>query len=162
MQSERQELARQIEELRIPLMISRLRDDEDLVILQLKIHLLAGMLPRILGVPPIRRARFEFQIGCGRVDLALFHADGSASLVEAKAGGPARDLVAGIGQLFLYETQLQAASPRSVRKILCAPAGSDHGSVVARACSAAGVKFVFMAPFATTRDRLALVGKGVH
>lgn len=162
MEVERIESSRWLDELNVPTMVARLQNNEDAAILQLKLHLVAGMLPIVLGVPAIRRARFEFTIGCGRADLVLFHADGSASLVEAKGDESIRDVVAGIGQLLLYDTQWTRSRPKTLRKILCAPVDGEKGAAILPACAAAGVAFVHLAPFAVLRDRLSQVGRAIH
>lgn len=65
-----------------------------------------GTLAPGYGWPEIIDVRQEFPVPGGRIDLLLFHIDGSATVIEAKATDSARELMAGVGQLMGYGVQV--------------------------------------------------------
>jgi len=139
-------------------------DNEASGVLQLRLHLAAGKLADVLGVKPFIRHKFEFLIkGLGFADLALFHADHGVTLVEAKGPHCNRMLVAGIGQLFMYEAALRAnmggRAPAYVDKILCAPVTAEESMPTWRACELAGVRFVHLACYRNLRAALDVAGR---
>lgn len=129
-----------------------MRNDEASVILMLRLLLIFGNLERAIGGPKITGHRFEFCIPVGRIDLLLFHDNGVATIVEAKSEtASTRELVAGIGQLFLYSAGLPAAlspqqQPKHIRRVLCAP-GLRARDGVEQACDLAEVDCVSLATF---------------
>lgn len=86
---------------------------------------------------------FEMPLRSGRADLVVFHVDGSASVVEIKDGCRGwRDVVAGIGQVGYYATQLSVASPvKAVRRALMWSRleNAEDNRLVVAACREAGV-----------------------
>lgn len=86
----------------------------------------------------------EYKFRHGRADVVIFHIDGSATIVEAKDGANGiGSVVAGIGQLSLYASQLRNVTV--VRRALLwslegepAKARSTH-QAVREACAHAGV-----------------------
>ena len=88
----------------------------------------------------VREMAFKF----GRADIVVFHADGSATVIEAKDGSNGYShVVAGIGQVGLYAVQL-ALTKQALTKIRKALMWSSSGNLMAdtlihMACEAAGV-----------------------
>lgn len=122
-----------------------------------RLHGICGDLQRVLKTNPIARHRFEFPVSGSRVDLVLFHKDGGVSIVEFKGQNSSRDVVAGIGQLFLYEAlfvECHAATlrPAYVHKYLVSPILGDDADKVDKACVLAGVAFLRYAPFKLIRE----------
>lgn len=131
-------------------------DDERCIAALMKMHCIFGHVQKMLSCTKIQRYEFEFNVGHGRVDLALFHSDGGVSLVEIKGGHHARTVVGGIGQLFLYEAMYasfkpQAKPPRYLNKYLVAPIGGYAAEIVGSACAKAGIVFISYAPFSLIR-----------
>jgi hypothetical protein len=140
--------------------LNSLSDNEKAAILQLKIMLLGGGFCSLFEVPKIVRYHFEYNLGIGRADLVLFHADGGVSLVEAKADGDTRTIAGGIGQLFLYSVLLEQKlqiRPKYINRILCAPVKPEKGYQILTACRLAGVKFVHLATFECMKARVDLI-----
>lgn len=112
---------------------------EDAAVGALEVLLFTGKLASFMGWPEVTLYERETRIGNGRCDYVLEHADGSLTLLEAKAEGDRRAIVAGIGQLFLYEASL----PRYVRSVRKALATPGYGEAdIAKACELAGVDFI--------------------
>jgi hypothetical protein len=148
-----------------------LRDARDMtnnersVMLMLRLSLACGDLARMIDVPAITGHRFEFGVDCGRIDLLLFHADGSVSIVEAKAENRATTIAAGIGQLCMYAAALPSAlhkkqRPTTIRKVLCAHLDPAKCAILIAACEMAGVRFAYLPPFSTFRKMMARVLAG--
>jgi hypothetical protein len=111
----------------------------------LKMMLRTGRLAEVLGVPDILHAEWEYPLPRGRADFALFHADGTATIVEAKAKKTLRDMFAGIGQLMSYTAQLGMSGRfHTVRGVLVAPLRGLDGDAhhLFLACERAAVTFV--------------------
>jgi hypothetical protein len=86
----------------------------------------------------------EMSFRYGRADIVIFHADGSASVIEAKDGSKGYNhVVSGIGQSALYASQLAMTKGAisKVRKCLMwTSIGSiDADSVIEDSCISAGV-----------------------
>jgi len=114
----------------------------------IEILLFTGKLHGFMGWPEIARVEREVKIGGGRCDMVLTHADRSRTLIEVKADGHARDVVCGIGQLFMYEAGYSLPGLQ-LRKVLAVPGYGDPE--VVRACAMAGVEFL---PLGSLEDRL--------
>lgn len=111
----------------------------------IKLLLETGRLAQAFGLPEILRSEWEFSLPRGRVDFALFHIDGSISLLEVKAVMVLRDILGGIGQLMSYEAQFALSCERRlVRSILAVPCDgkSDLAKDLYLACSRANVEFM--------------------
>lgn len=85
----------------------------------------------------------EFPLRYGRADIVIFHADGTATVIEAKDGSRGyAHVVAGIGQASLYATQLMMlkGSVKRVRKCLMWSSTGDLAldAVISIACEFAG------------------------
>lgn len=161
--TDQSQTVRAIEAEEIPRLLARLRHDESAATLQLKILLAMGSLSKVLGVRPFRRHAFEYSFGGGRADLVLFHRDFGVTIVEAKAGGGAREMAAGIGQLFLYQAEAMRKfkgvhAPKYINKILCAPVRAEDSMSVWTACNLAGVKFVHLQEFKPFKESLTSMG----
>lgn len=86
----------------------------------------------------------EMSLRYGRADLVVFHADGSASVIEAKDGSKGYNhVVSGIGQASLYAAQLamtKGALSRVRKCLMWTSVGSaEADSVIEDACFEAGV-----------------------
>ncbi len=108
----------------------------------IRLMLVSGVLASTWDLPPITNWEQEFAFPRGRVDFALFHVDGSVSLVEVKNAGSDRDILCGIGQLSLYAIQAGQNLPRNkVRRILAVAIDSAKSLHLDSACHLAGVTF---------------------
>jgi len=77
----------------------------------------AGKIDPALPLGAADTLVFEMSFRVGRADIVVFHADGSATVIEAKDGANgATHVVAGIGQATLYAAQL-GMSRAGIRKI---------------------------------------------
>src|SRR5437868_5656112 len=65
-----------------------------------------GALADAYGWPEIVHAEREYPVPRGRIDLMLFHVDGSATVIECKASRSARDVLPAIGQVMSYGVQV--------------------------------------------------------
>lgn len=144
------------DELRaIAVRLQRVTNSEETAILQLKLMLAHGQLAYVLDLPELVDARFEFPVPGGRLDLLLFHADDTLTVVEAKADGSNRDIAAGIGQLCVYASLLPGVltrQPKSIRRLLCAPVEPERAVILMRACELAGVQFQPLATYTQVRS----------
>jgi hypothetical protein len=121
------------------------RNDESGVIALFKLLCMGHDQP--LDVLPFFNPRqdtvvFEMKFAYGRADIVIFHADGTATVIEAKDGKNGyTGIVAGIGQASLYAAQLASLrAVKSVRRALMwsfrKPADAE---VICQACDVAGV-----------------------
>ena len=107
--------------------------------------------------PETDRVVTEFALRWGRVDVVVFHGDGSVTVVEAKDGAKGyQHVAAGIGQVTLYAAQLSMSG--TVRKVRRALLWSSTGAVfqdaaLEVACESAGVVAL---PWPSMRDVLAV------
>jgi len=124
------------------------RNNEAAAILMLKLFLMFGDLEKVLGVKKIERHRFEFSVCGGRIDLLLFHKDKGISIVEVKAQNDVRTILAGIGQLCLYEVGIRKKMvrrpPKYINRILTAPIEPSVSLHIMEACEIAGVRFAHL------------------
>ncbi len=123
---------------------------ESAVIGAIEVLLYAGKLHEHMGWPEIVQIAREVPIGSGRCDMVFIHADGSRTLLEAKALGRSRDIVTGIGQLFLYEASYTVPG-MELRKVLAVPGYGDPE--IARACLLAGVQYLTLGAVETRATR---------
>lgn len=65
-----------------------------------------GVIPAAYGWPEIIRVEREFPVPRGRIDILLFHIDGSLTAIECKASDKARDVLPAIGQVMAYGLML--------------------------------------------------------
>ena len=133
---------------------------EAAAVVTLRVMLHSGRrFERLWGVPRIERYRLEVSLPGGRVDVVLFHADGSVSLVEVKSAIVSRrEVLAGVGQLCYYATQaprsLRIAPGVTLRRILCAPVEPEDMLALTPACDMAGVMLRNLPPYITIRTEL--------
>lgn len=143
-------------------------DDEESAVRQLRFHLLCEELHLYLKVPLITGAVFEYRFPkAGIADLVLLHGDGGVTIVEAKRPGTNRDLVTGIGQLFLYEAAMwevlvDGCRPAYIHKILCAPVHPGECVPTVEACRRAGVRYVPLIPSEHVRRLTVECAGGVY
>ena len=102
----------------------------------------------------------EMAFKYGRADLVVFHVDGSASVIEVKDGTKGYNhIVAGIGQVGLYATQLaMLRSVRMVRRCLMWSSTDDEAldMTIAAVCERAAVIPI---PCCSTREMVAVSRK---
>lgn len=108
------------------------------------------------GLPRVIRHQFEYPVDGGRIDLLLVHVDDTATIVEVKAGRSAREVVAGIGQLFYYGSLLPECPfgfrpVIAVRRLLCSMLYPESALPVMDACNAAGVRYGHLPPYGTLK-----------
>lgn len=72
---------------------------EDGVIREVLHWLNEGEFAAMYGLPPVLRHETEFPIPRGRVDLVLFHADGSGTVIACKAGRTPADILPAVGEV---------------------------------------------------------------
>lgn len=135
----------------------RMRNNEQAVTLMLRVMLTFNDLEKAWGLPKIERHRFEFAVPGGRIDLLLFHVDGSVTIVEAKAENGAMQISAGIGQLCMYAALLPTIltgpqKPTAIRRLLCAPIDPQDSLPLLEACKTAGVQLGYLPSFATFKQ----------
>jgi hypothetical protein len=88
----------------------------------------AGILDERLPVNALDAVVCEMSLRYGRADIVVFHADGSASVIEAKDGAKGyTHVVSGIGQASLYATQISMT--RSIRGVRRAILWSSTGDL---------------------------------
>ncbi|UIF90868.1 hypothetical protein [Cupriavidus sp. UYPR2.512] len=114
------------------------------------------------GIPEFSVAEREFPLPRGRADLALFHDDGTATVVEAKDGGcGVRDVVAGIGQVVCYATQMgmSTGAPKKVRKVLMfsSTGNEQDDQLIEMSCRAADVLPVYFPHIKQTKTLFKLL-----
>jgi hypothetical protein len=110
---------------------------------------------------------YEMAFRFGRADIVVFHADGSASVIEAKDGTKGYNhVVSGIGQATLYAVQL-AATKGAVKRVRKCLLWSSAGSIaldgtIEEACEQADViplPWQSMASLMATREAVTRVIK---
>jgi hypothetical protein len=97
--------------------------------------------------PELDLPRTEQAFNLGRADVVLYHADGTATVVEAKDGSKGYSEVAkGIGQASFYATQLrQLGTVSAVRgAVMWTSVGKGADEVLIEACHQAGVTPIHM------------------
>lgn len=124
----------------------RSQNNEACITALMQMHCIFGHLAGMLQTAPIASYKFEHHIGCGRIDLLLRHVDGGFSIVEVKSDSSIHNVVAGIGQLFLYEALLKSAglaheAPAYIDKFLVSTIQGVSAEHVRLACRSAGVNF---------------------
>jgi hypothetical protein len=107
-----------------------------------------GDLAEAYGWPEIIRCEREFPVPRGRVDMMLFHADGSGTVVECKAANTARDLLPGIGQLMAYGVQVgYSRTLTKVRLALASRAPLSELRAIKPVLKACGIEPIFCGRF---------------
>lgn len=135
----------------------RVPDDEEgacAIVLSL---LTAGRMHDVLDVPEVATWEREMPFPRGRADFALFHVDGSVSIIEVKRQAALRTMLAGIGQLALYGMQAgYGLRGVPIRRVLAVSIAGNHldASTLEEACDAAGVVFVPLGSVIEHQDNL--------
>ena len=144
------------------------KNDESCIADLFKIHCLFNQTAKMLQTSKIARYRFEYPVKGGRIDLVLFHEDDGISLIEIKSGHGAREIVAGIGQLFMYESMFMDSFkgktlPKYLNKYLIFPSISEiTDSYVERSCEVAGINYLVYPSFPLIeKHRKDCIGKWV-
>jgi hypothetical protein len=65
-----------------------------------------GVIPAAYDWPEIIRVEREFPVPRGRIDILLFHVDGSLTAIECKASDKAREVLPAVGQVMAYGLML--------------------------------------------------------
>jgi hypothetical protein len=87
---------------------------------------------------------FEYRVPHGRVDVAIFHVDGSLTLVEAKDGRCGmKHVLCGIGQVMMYalDAGMAPSRPKVIRKALLWNSTGNllDDAIIETACEQAGI-----------------------
>jgi len=99
----------------------------------------------------------EYKLIYGRADIVIFHIDGSISVIEAKDANDVRSVVAGIGQVGMYASQINANGMVVRRCLLFNSIGNEQQDLlVENACLEAGVIPLSIPPLDEI-NRLSLV-----
>lgn len=97
------------------------------------------------GWPDITHWEREFPLPRGRADFAVFHVDGSVTVIEVKRGDrPILEILSGIGQVTMYAVQVgYSKASKGVRRMLAvtAPREKLDEVLIWDACEAAGVQY---------------------
>ena len=147
--------------LKTATMLLRSVNDECMATTLLELMIKFGHAEKMLSVPKIDNYKAQMRLGLGIPDFVLFHADGGISIVEVKADKELRSIVAGIGQLFFYESMIPDAFkgkkdvPTYIRKILAVPIDFDKCDKINKACELSGVSLVNL----TTHEKLKRILK---
>lgn len=105
-----------------------------------------GTMCRVNGWAPCIKVVAELKIPGAILDLVAYHADGSVSVLELKAGGLGlRDYMTGVGQLIHAQIQFgfvaaRTSTDREVRFCLVVPSAVDVA--VGDACLYAGIEYM--------------------
>jgi len=95
------------------------------------------------GLEGVKSYLKEFSIKQGRADFVLFHHGKKITIVEVKGTYKLRDIVAGIGQLYLYEAMFaEKWKGYKIDKILLSACDDDQLNLVESACKNANIKFI--------------------
>lgn len=98
---------------------------------------------KLYGLPEVKSYIKEYSVKHGRADFAVFHCGKNISIVEVKGSYLLRDIVAGIGQLHLYEVAFcEKWDGYKVDKILIASCLDDQEVIIGATCKSAGVRFI--------------------
>ncbi|WP_048996405.1 hypothetical protein [Burkholderia multivorans] len=116
-----------------------------------------GVITDTYGLPDLVASYREYAIPRAVCDFALFHIDGSVTIVEIKrAGLQLREYLTGIGQLMHAAAQFgmaMSATARQVplRLVLAVPSGVE--TAIGNACRAANIIYM---PFGSVSDHNAI------
>lgn len=87
--------------------------------------------------------QFEFPVPRGRIDIAMFHGDGTVTAIEVKDGRAGlQSVLAGIGQVTCYAVQIgmSRGAARGIRKALAySRLSAEDDALVYVSCLKAGV-----------------------
>ncbi len=98
-----------------------------------------GVFGEAAGLPEVLHYEREFPLPRGRADFVLFHADGTATVLEAKRGGDTRLVLTAIGQAMSYAAQLgYGRSLKGVRVMVTADMTGNESLHIDEACRLAG------------------------
>ncbi|MGE7137933.1 hypothetical protein ACQKIE_09930 [Luteibacter sp. NPDC031894] len=120
------------------------RGGEAFLVFLWRYQLMAGRIPdeRIAMDIATDAVVYEMSLPCGRLDIAVFHVDGTVSVIEVKDGTKGyTHVVAGIGQASLYATQIAfKGQVKGVRRFLMwSSVDVDTDRKIEDACTLAGV-----------------------
>ncbi len=96
----------------------------------------------VIGPTDLVTIRQEMSIKGGRADISVFHADGTATIIEVKDGSHgAMHVAKGIGQVGLYAAQVALSGAlKGVKRCLAwSSAGEAADAEIKKACEDAGV-----------------------
>lgn len=107
-----------------------------------------GVLAEAYGWPPIISAVAEFPVPRGRIDLMLFHADGTGTVVECKASRNPRDLLPAVGQVMSYAVQVgYGRSLKGIRKAIASRATAADLAPIREVYRQCGIEPMFCGNF---------------
>lgn len=99
-----------------------------------------GKFAEAAGLPEVLHWEREYHLPRGRADFVLFHADGTATVVEVKkASDEARKVFGAIGQGMSYAVQLgYSRFLKGIRVVVAADMTGEESLLLSQACEAAG------------------------
>jgi hypothetical protein len=117
------------------------------VVLLVRAALVMGSTIDFPGIPmdlEVDNVQCEYRLPHGRADFCIFHADGSATLIEAKDGaGGMKHVLSGLGQVLMYalDMSMQSGRPQKIRKALLWSSTGDlvEDVMIEMCCERAGV-----------------------
>lgn len=134
--------------------VKNMRPDESFVVAMLRLAVDGGYLAERLELPQLVNARFEYQVGPGRIDLVLESLGSIYTLVEAKNIESIRDVAMALGQSFVYEVLFRqklaqhGIAPLAVHRLIaCQNLEGPLRETVLAACAAARVGLMFVGEF---------------
>ncbi len=140
--------------------VKNMRPDESFVVAMLRLAVDGGYLAERLELPQLVNARFEYQVGPGRIDLVLESLSSIYTLVEAKNIESIRDLAMALGQLFVYEVLFRqklaqhGIAPLAVHRLIaCQNLEDPLRETVLAACAAARVGLMFVGEFGAITEK---------
>ena len=117
----------------------RFKDGEAGVSQLVAIMLDEDVFAEAAGLPPILHYSREFPLPRGRPDFVLFHADGTATVLEVKKAASDRLVLAAVGQAMSYAVQLgYSRSLLAVRVMVAADMTGTESIHLDEACRLAG------------------------
>ncbi|WP_237479434.1 hypothetical protein [Lichenibacterium dinghuense] len=103
-----------------------------------------GELAAMYDLPPILRCETGFPISRGRIDLLLFHADGSGTVIACKAGRASKDILPAVGEVMSQGIAISGAGVfHKVRLAIASRASAADLKPIAPVLKRCGVEPIF-------------------
>jgi len=129
-----------------PIFAKHLGAGEKAVVNWVIVQIELGIFAQCYDWPEIARIEFEFPVPRGRVDIVLFHIDGSITAIECKGGSTWADVAPAIGQVMAYGVMLGYSRTASkIRLAVASHASSETLKPYRSVFRKAGIEPVFVA-----------------
>lgn len=103
-----------------------------------------GELAAAYDLPPILRCETGFPISRGRIDLLLFHADGSGTVIACKAGRTPKDILPAVGEVMSQGIAISGAGVfNKVRLAIASRASAADLKLIAPVLKRCGIEPIF-------------------